>query len=174
MRIVHLAAAASMALTAPATAHAYRHSIVNTASAAAAACPAFEIGAASEQLWGSEIVSEPAVFDVIAGGDIDLGECAQLPGFGYVVAEPDFTLSLRGLDALAVEFYVTGDCDTVLLVNAADGSWHYSDDFEDGFDPLVEIADAPSGQYDIWVGTYDQDACEATLFVGAYDPLLVS
>jgi hypothetical protein len=173
MRMTSLMAAASLAASSPVTALAYSANIQNL-SLGANACPMFEVGAPGQHFWADDLMDRPLVVDLVAGGDLDLTACPDLPWVGHVVENPDLTITLGGLDALGVEFYVRGDCDTVLLVNAADGTWHYSDDFEQGIDPLVDIDQAPSGQYDIWIGTYGTDTCEATLFVGAYDPVPIS
>ncbi len=173
MRIASFLAAASLSVAGPVTALAYSANIQN-ASIGAAVCPMFEVGTSDHDLSGSELAEKPLILDFVAGGDLDLTACPDLPWVGHVVESPDLTITVGGLETLGVEFYVMGACDTVLLVNAADGTWHYSDDFEEGADPLIDIDQAASGQYDIWIGTYGPETCEATLFVEAYDPVPIS
>ena len=43
------------------------------------------------------------------------------------------------------------------------------DSFGDS-DPFIVIPNAPSGLYDIWVGTYGSDPFGATLFISELDP----
>ena len=48
------------------------------------------------------------------------------------------------------------------LVQAPDGEWSFNDD-ADGLNPALRIENADRGAYDIWVGTYGDDNCHATL-----------
>jgi hypothetical protein len=54
-----------------------------------------------------------------------------------------------------LRFFVraSGSGDTTLLINDASGNWHCNDD-SSGLNPMVSINNPPSGQYDIWVGSY--------------------
>ena len=135
--------------------------------AASAACPSYaEHGAPLS--YTAETVWVPQSTTVIAGGDQDLSTCAEVPGAGYVIENPDFTLSYDDLGmGRALEFRVTGACDTVLLVNSATGEWAFNDDTNE-MHPVVRINNAPSGQYDLWVGTFGPDTCEATLTVESF------
>ena len=52
-------------------------------------------------------------------------------------------------------FSVESEADTTLVINDAGGAWLCDDDSGNGgLNPAITIADAPSGQYDIWVGTF--------------------
>jgi len=130
--------------------------------AAAQDCPSYaESGAAlsysSEDLWVEKTQS------VTAGGNLDLALCATLPGVGHVIESPDFTLQYNAMDlGRGLLISVDGQCDTVLLVNTATAQWLFDDD-SNASNPALLIEDAPSGQYDIWVGTYGTDTCSATL-----------
>lgn len=95
---------------------------------------------------------DPYVRNITAGGTHDLASCG-LDAAGFVTVRPDFDLYWNGSTAqvtIAVESYA----DAVLLVNAPDGSWHYSDDAY-GTNPSVTFYAPQEGLYDIWVGTYD-------------------
>ena len=130
--------------------------------AAAQACPSYaDSGAAlsytSEQLWVEQTQS------VTAGGNLDLGLCATLPGVGHIIESPDFTLQYDDQDLeRGLLISVDGTCDTVLLVNSATAEWLFDDDSDES-NPALMIENAPSGQYDIWVGTFGTDTCSATL-----------
>ena len=49
--------------------------------------------------------------------------------------------------------------DTTLLINDGAGNWHCNDDSAPGsnLNPLVDLANAPAGQYDVWIGSYRSD-----------------
>jgi hypothetical protein len=137
------------------------------ALASAQQCPSYESPGASLS-YSSQDVWVPQSQTVIAGGDIDLAQCGALEAVGHVVENPDFTLQYddEGLGR-ALEFRVTADCDAVLLVNSATGSWAFNDDDESS-DPRIRFEGAPGGRYDIWVGTYDPATCEATLTIESF------
>ncbi len=92
----------------------------------------------------------PYVVEIIAGGAVDaagLGpNCRDLiseaPDLRILYSASDLTLALRA----------TSDADTILVVNAPDGSWHCSADGAGGHNPALEFVQPLSGQYDIWVG----------------------
>lgn len=135
--------------------------------ASAQQCPSYAspgnpLSYTSDDAW------TPRGHAVVAGGDIDLGACASVPGFGYVIASPDFTLTYddqgRGR---ALEFRVSAGCDTVLLVNAADGQWFFNDD-DNGLNPRIRLNAAPGGRYDIWIGTVSPSTCDAQFTIESF------
>jgi hypothetical protein len=133
-----------------------------TGSVHAQTCPDIALTGAPLEYDASELF-DGLSFDVIAGGDVDLGACDAVPGVGYIIEGPDFELALSGMkDADSLTLSVTGDCDTVLLVNDATAEWFFNDD-ADAFDPAITIDGAPIGVYDIWVGTYGAETCSALL-----------
>lgn len=97
---------------------------------------------------------DPHVVVVRAGGtnrnSISGSGCA-----GYINnAQPDLDLNYQaGRSRLYI--YVKSGVDTTLLVNDANGNWHCSDDFE-GSNPAIILNNPPSGNYNIWVGSYSQ------------------
>jgi hypothetical protein len=92
------------------------------------------------------------IISVQAGGSVDLSQCTSMPGIGYVSRNPDYDVHWEG-NTSNIAFAARSDTDTVLLVNAPDGSWHFSDD-EHGHHPIVYIQNPQRGLYDIWVGTF--------------------
>lgn len=114
------------------------------------------------QLWQAQR------FDVVAGGSLDLGSCASVPGHGRIIQRPDFTLNFtanpQGMD---LEFRAQASCDPVLLVNGADGRWHFNDD-ADGLNSRLRIARAQPGLYDVWIGTYGSQTCQASLYLETF------
>jgi hypothetical protein len=137
------------------------------AGGSALACP--DVGQTGRSLaYTSDQAYIPQSHRVIAGGGVDLSACASVPGVGYVAAAPDFELTFSGNGMRrALEFRVRSACDTVLLVNDAGGAWHYNDD-DSGNDPRIRIEAAAEGLYDIWVGTFGPQTCDAELIVETF------
>ena len=136
------------------------------AATSAFACPDWSlqgtpISYGSEQLWA------PQAIDVVAGGNVNLANCS-IEGYGWVITQPDFDFNFSENDAgRELELRVEGSCDTVLLVNDASGTWHFNDDDRE-LNPGIRIPNAPAGAYDIWVGTYDQQTCQARLILETF------
>lgn len=128
----------------------------------AAACPNWQAQGMQAYATNGQDLWTPNSYNVTAGGNQALSNC----GFnhvGYVISSPDFEFQLNGLEAYGrLNIRVTGSCDTVLLVNDANANWYYSDD-ADGLHPAIDLMNPRSGVYDIWVGTYGQGTCGATL-----------
>lgn len=138
-----------------------------SAGGAALACP--DVGMTGQALaYSSDEAWTPRSHPVVAGGGVDLGACGSVPGMGYVATAPDFELTFTANGAgRALEFRVTAACDAVLLVNDAQGGWHFNDDDADT-NPRVRVSAAPEGVYDIWIGTFGPDTCDAELIVETF------
>jgi hypothetical protein len=96
----------------------------SVAGAPASACPDWRLTGQQIAFTGAQLAA-PQVREVIAGGNVDLGGCTQLPGNEYVMDRPDFDLALSGMGAgSSLVLQVTAQCDTVLLVNDWSGRWH--------------------------------------------------
>jgi hypothetical protein len=56
-------------------------------------------------------------------------------------------------------------CDTTLLVRDAFGQWHFDDDGLGNLQPLLNLRDtrALNGRVDVWVGTYGNQSCQASV-----------
>ncbi len=144
------------------------------AATSAAACPDWRMTGAplsytADDLW------VPQSTGVVAGGNVSISSCPGVPGNGYVITQPDFDLSFTDNSAQRdLELRVQGTCDTILLVNDANGQWHFDDDSGGEFNPRLRLLAAPAGSYDIWVGTYGPSTCQSTLtletFGGTYAP----
>lgn len=129
----------------------------------ASACPDWRLSG-TPLSYSSDQLTRGQSVPIVAGGNVNLATCAQIPGHGYVISQPDFDLSFtdnpQGRD---LEIRVTAGCDTVLLVNDASGRWLFDDDGAGQLNPVVRIPQAPAGAYDIWVGTFSSSTCQATL-----------
>ena len=114
---------------------------------------------------------DPYVRNVTAGGRVDLARCIS-GGAGYVVTRPDFRLIYNGASPtgrLTFVLEARSNVDTVLLVNAPDGTWHFNDDYR-GLDSAVVFLNPMPGQYDVWTGSYSQSSNNpAQLFVTEYE-----
>lgn len=129
----------------------------------AAACPAWQNqGVQSGYTTGSDLYL-PNSYSVVAGGSQSLRNCGWNHS-GYVISRPDFEFQIDGLHAYnRLEIRAIGQCDTVLLVNDASGNWYFDDDSHGNLNPAVNLYSPQSGVYDIWVGTYGTNTCNATL-----------
>lgn len=141
--------------------------VLSTEQARAQACPDWSLQG-SQLSYGSDQLWTPQSVGVTAGGNVNLGNCPNVPGHGYIIQGPDFDLDFFENNAgRDLEFRVQGSCDTVLLVNDASGNWHFNDD-SSGVDPRIRVSRAPAGAYDIWVGTYGPSTCSSTLVMETF------
>ena len=101
---------------------------------------------------------DPYNVSVYSGGTIDSrhlgGDCT-----GFIADAPDVRLHFRG-GSLPLIISVNADIDTTLVVNAPDGNWYCSDDGANGLNPSISFGDAPTGRYEIWIGTYGSNSVE--------------
>jgi len=97
---------------------------------------------------------DPYNIQLAAGGDIDVSANGPDGCWGYTTASPDYELSYTAGSTFDLFLSATSDTDTVLIVNAPDGSWHCNDDGAGYPNPGIEFTSPMSGVYDIWVGTY--------------------
>ena len=89
-----------------------------------------------------------------AGGDNHFSGSQGCPGGGWFANAPDFRLFYRS-GGYPLSIYVTAPGDTMLLVNDPNTRWFCNDD-NNGLDPAIRFNNPQSGQYDIWVGTYQR------------------
>ena len=140
------------------------------ATPAFANCPDYQLnGVFMNQ--DAETAWVPQSFQVMAGGNANLGACGSLPGSGFMTAAPNFTINYddRGMGR-DLEFRVESSCDTVLLLNDAGAAWHFNDDEDGTLNPRLRLGAAPSGIYDVWVGTFGNTTCQANLTIETFPP----
>lgn len=98
---------------------------------------------------------DPHTVTLASGGEVSVG---YLGGgcTGHAAVAPDYRINWTGSGGALRVFFVGEDGgDTTLLINRPDGSWVCNDDWSAGtVDPGIVLENAPSGQYDIWVGSY--------------------
>jgi hypothetical protein len=141
MKIIAAAAVACAALAAPAV-----------------ACPNWQTAPSFGEIQlNAGFMPDPYVRNITAGGSYDLAGCFGSNGWGGSVASaPDFDLYWQGSSA-RLTIAVQSNSDTVLLINAPDGQWYYSDDVN-GANPGIAFANPQPGLYDIWIGHYQGGA----------------
>jgi len=130
----------------------------------AAACPSASLPGPAFVFAGAEIYS-PRAFSTVASGSAALSSC-NIPGTrGYANDAATMSLNLSMMDGYELVLDVQSDCDSTLLVNAADGSWEFDDDSGEGLMPRIAIADPSrlNGRVDIWIGSYGGGTCPATI-----------
>jgi len=111
---------------------------------------------------------DPYTQDIAAGGDLDASVAVSPECRGWIARAPDFRVHwTAGSGELPLIFSVNSAADTTLVINDAQGNWFCDDDGgNEGLNPSISFSNAPSGQYDIWVGTYAQGSLEnSTLHV---------
>lgn len=116
----------------------------------------------SQSNFGSRTLSggfmpDPSTVSIVSGGNLDARSMGLGPGcLGNVTRQPDFILNYQNAAGF-LRFFAESSGDVTLIVNDAQGNWHCNDDSNGGLNPMVDIRNPPSGQYDVWVGSYQSD-----------------
>jgi len=130
-------------------------------------CPnQMELGA-EYSLTHSDIYSAK-YFSLVAGGSLDLSRCPNVPGLGYVISKPDFSIRYMAKPGQRLKVNVNARCDTVLLINSPSNEWHWNDD-TNGVDPEIWLTHSVNGYYDIWVGTITTANCDAEVRLESFE-----
>ena len=124
--------------------------IVMAMASPAFACPKWEASPSFGQIdLNVGFMPAPYVRNITAGGGNDLADRFGSNGWGGSVAsKPDFDLYWNGA-AAQLTIAVNTNADAVLLINAPDGQWYYSDD-----PSAITFSNPQAGLYDIWIGAY--------------------
>ena len=145
-----------------------------TAAGGAAACPDETEYGDTLRVFSGKALYFGQQFDVQAGGVNSILECG-VPGggSGYVQSNPDFTFHIHNMLGYDLTISVMSECDSVLLVNTPAEFWVYNDDVEGNFaeDAGIILAEPGDGLLDVWVGTYSEGLCDATLSLEAVEKL---
>jgi hypothetical protein len=96
---------------------------------------------------------DPRIIAVTAGGSLNAATLGS-DCVGSVANSPDVRLNYTA-GSLPLYISVESGSDTTLAVNGPDGQWYCNDD-TNGTNPVVHFANPGSGQYDIYVGHYQQ------------------
>ncbi len=108
---------------------------------------------------------DPFGVAVASGGPISAAQALGGNCVGFIARAPDYRLHYEaGESPLFIS--VWSRADTTLVISGPDGTWYCDDDGGVALDPLVRLEAPASGQYDIWIGTYNSaDSYEADLFI---------
>lgn len=134
-------------------------------STAAVACPALNMSQGATSLAAGQLATATSV-SLTAGGENRLEQCGLgMLGFGQFRSAPDYSFVVEAGFAGDVVLAVDSGCDAAMLVNTADGLWHFDDDGNGNLDPRLTIPSgvALDGQVDVWIGTFAGGECAATL-----------
>lgn len=131
------------------------------------ACPDWRNGNGASFHASSYAFDRGVSSGVVAGGSENLSYCPNVPGVGFVASVADFTTNITPSSGEALVFEAAGDCDVVLLVNTANRNWFFDDDdgHRHGSDARIVLTRPSVGTYDIWVGTYSSEMCDAAVGV---------
>ena len=102
---------------------------------------------------------DPMIFNVMSGGTVDVS--VRLPGcYGRISDNSSIVVDYQG-GGQPLSFFGWSSADTTLVVYAADGQFYCDDDGMGAvvgtLDPLLTIANAPPGEYVVWVGTLEEN-----------------
>lgn len=113
----------------------------------------------------SGFLPDPFRISVSSGGPISAAQALGGNCAGFIARAPDYRLHYEaGESPLFIS--VWSRADTTLVINGPDGTWYCDDDGGVALDPLVWLQAPASGQYDIWIGTYNSaDNYAADLFI---------
>ena len=132
------------------------------------------------ELWAG-FTEDPYTVRVVSGGDLDVYDLLEAryyaieerEGFdwdsedereygldwcsGYIRSAPDVVLIYSATEVPLIISAQSED-DAVLLVHGPDGRFYCSDDDGEGdLNPSITLARPITGQYEIWVGSYDEE-----------------
>ncbi len=129
-------------------------------------CPTFQQEGLILNYSGQQLYS-PQTFSVSATGGTSLDGCNGMGvgAWGHASTAPQYTLYLSGMQEYDLEIQVEAQCDSVLLVNTADGQWHFDDDSNGNLNPMMRLSGlgALEGRVDVWVGSYGGVNCPASV-----------
>jgi hypothetical protein len=101
----------------------------------------------------SGFADDPRVINVTAGGRLNAATIDSAC-VGSIANSPDVRLNYEA-GSFPLIISVASDADTTLVINGPDGRWYCNDD-TNGVNPVVRFDEPGSGQYDIYIGHYQQ------------------
>ena len=119
----------------------------------------------------SGFTPDPYVRSVSAGGR-DQVSLAGDGCSGHIQASaPDLDLNYTA-GTYPLHIYAKSSTDVTLVVNLPDGTWVCSDDVN-GSNPAISLSKPLSGNYNIWIGTYQASSSplpESTVYISENEP----
>lgn len=108
----------------------------------------------------SGFLPDPYTVEMNAGGSVDvsllsLGDSCV----GFATESPDYRISWSGTsNKLSFSFEAQDSSDdTTIIISDPNGNWYCNDDGPGStMNPIYQFSSPSEGQYDIWIGTYDE------------------
>ena len=148
--------------------------LLATVAGGAVACPDETEYGNTLKVFSGKALYFGQQFDVQAGGANSIADCGIADGgTGHVQTNPDFTFHIYNMLGYDLTISVMSACDSVLLVRTPSDEWLYNDDVEGNFaeDAGILLTEPGDGLLDVWVGTYDEGLCGATLSLETVESL---
>ena len=106
--------------------------------------------------------------ELAAGGDNPASSELGAECTGNVTSsQPDVVLTYTAGSDYGLSLYAESDSDTTLIV-LAPGGWQCDDDSYGDLNPNIRLDSPQSGDYLIWIGTYDNGVADAVLGISEY------
>lgn len=130
-------------------------SVIVAAGAVALALCASTASAQEYISLSAGFLPDPVEVGVYSGGPEDAsdlgGSCV-----GAIASSADVVVNFNSAGG-TLSFSFVSDGDTSLVINGPDGRYYCNDD-TNGLDPVLTWRNAPSGQYDVWIGAVGSPA----------------
>ena len=111
---------------------------------------------------------DPYLVSILAGGDSAASDELGAACAGNVTSkQPDVALSYMAGTSFGLRLYAEAAEDTTLIVLAPDG-WHCDDDSHGDLNPSISLERPLSGEYLIWVGSFNGGVVDAELGISEY------
>lgn len=148
-----------------------------TRFAAYSGCPDHNIPAQNLVVYNSSL-SETLIMRRNVGRSTWINGCGISGAFRYMNASPtiilDYTNDTSNVNGnrlrIRTDDYNNGrSCDSTILVRFPDGQMQFIDDLPGyGWNAGINLANAPSGEYHIWLGNYNWTNCHTDLIFERY------
>ncbi len=132
-------------------------------------CPDPALQGSSLSLTGAQLTGQGRSYDTTASAGTRISGCDFAQGndwgfWGYASQTPQFTLNLADMQDYNLITEIDSGCDPTLLLNDANGNWHFDDDGGDGLQSMLELSgDNMNGRVSVWVGTFGGQECAASI-----------
>ncbi|PTX01852.1 hypothetical protein [Pararhodobacter aggregans] len=135
-------------------------------------CPEYRIAAPWLTMTRADLTTGITMQRQASGGT-SLSSCPNTGGWGYANASPSLVLNYdnqnvtstyNGLQIRLNDGNSGYTCDTTLIIRDPNGQWYFNDDYT-GWNAGVRMTNPPSGQYVIFIGTYNRGSCNTNLTI---------